>query len=415
MSQISLNDLADFSINGKAVKKLNVRGKRAFPPISFSTLKLDLGSNYHIVAVYDGDGINPGKVASYVVNSSIKTTLYVHNLETGEVITSKEVSTSKGLGYVKAYYMEDAFWFVVVYRYTRWSSTLSYMSVFCPEEDFTASNLIDFGTTDTSLFSVGAYKQSGSCYIYGTDIAYSGSSTNGRLLEYKLFNVTTRTAASLDSLGLKTVSAFTDYCDGSVRPIRVMALGKYVYLTAKNKNNANQVYIFSVYYQTNGTYSSMTREHLGSTSTYPGTDPGYTDGFGSYWSFYMNTSDSAHTYGIVKYDDLSICSGYRPTPPYGVKSKLTRGEGILIENGVDTTAGSASSVTLMLNAKIYLFDFVGHCFLRQIGDGPLVKLGNASPDISYDQLDEGQLKLSYNMGYLADSATGKIYYFPIDD
>ena len=408
---VKFNRMENLSINGKAVASLSLNGAPVFPsPISFSTLKLDLGSNYHIVAVYDGDGINPGKVASYVVNSTSQITLYVHNLDTGAVIASKTESTSNGLNYTKAYYMEGAFWFIVCYK----SIFTSYIRFSCPEQNYATANR-SFGNVAYS--SAGGFYLSQHNYLYSVSCSSYNTTTKGYNMVYNLFDVTTSTFFSTDITDLSTVSNYTSYSDATVQPIRVMALGRWAYITAKNKSNANQVYIFCAQFNlSTGAYQYLSREHLGSTSSYPGTDPGYTEGTGNYWSFYANAKNASHTYGIVLYDNRYVCFGYSPTPPYGAPISAHNTE-MLLENGVNASAVNAENVDIMKYALIYKFKYSDHSFYVQQyvnGAWQSTKLGEASSSIASGVLPEGQLKLSYNMGYLADSATGKIYYFPIN-
>ena len=346
---IEFNRMLSLNINGKAIKEMSLGNEPIFPPIDFKTLKLDLGSSFHILGIADG------VVAGYTISGDTYT-LKTYNLNTGSLLTSFDITFGSNTTWrkVKAFWAEHPVYgkeFVFGYSYAAdMMGTISWYWYFKHSDGSSVwngfSNGMDLGCAYDS--SSGSYK----CFA----VNYSGK------------NLT------VGGVDLSTGSSGTfsySYTVNNQYVTQIQAIqvsGQMVILKCDNTNLSSNPNLYGVLWNCSNYITTNIWSNVAFVDSW--TDYGTNDG-----CFLMLGSG---IYYLFKNIDL--------ISPFSINTAYT-----VIKNGVD-------------NNKVYLYKSSENAIYK-LENGTYTKLGDAVSGSGTSMLDNTRK-------YRADLSTGKIYYFP---
>ena len=358
------DQMKSITFNGKTVVSATWNGHPVFPNADFKTVKLNLGSSFHILGIYDN------VVAGYTVSNNVYT-CKTYNLNTGAQLTSfnwGDVSTSSGQNAkIRAFYRDNAgtygykgFIFMTAYfdplfntwPWTAWkeSGTDIYGGVFTGP----STGKIDLCYSGTLYDNVyAAFINGSNKYLYFDGINLNSSNYFSSSYEF------------YPSVPASVVTKISD----------IHAEGDFVECVFPNLNYN------PVYYSTAGfsirDRSPYTGYGAGGGNTYSFYDPCWTLNYG-YFIGIFNNGSSLYIGGTgTAYD-----SAYKP-----------------ISQGAIPNSGYTGFTT------VYLYKSSDHSIYK-LESGTYTKLGETIATSGVSMLDNTKK-------YRADLATGIIYHFPV--
>lgn len=391
MSTIDCSELKSISIDGKEVGILKINNKQVYCGYTFKDVKLDLGSEFKILSIYDN------KVSGYIDDEVNKIlTMKSYDLNTGRLIKSLVhdygADFSSGIPEIyeiKSYWLNtklgNGFFYIVTYLVPQASGgNDAYFTDIYDLNNYVYN--FPYTSVDRSRPRIAVYYSSKYfCYIIhrivingtvlrccewqeGLEYTYNYSYKKGDWSTYA-----------------NTLTGISTGCSG-----------EYVILTGTDLNDSSKEVVF--YHGMSNLPVKVVR--CGGTESSP-----IYSGTPVYWTstkWVGNVSNSSYVKinyrtGYILLENGYLCRSDNATSVFGVQ--IPSGYKPILNGITDTYLSSY----LYDDAIIYLYKESDNCIYK-LQQGVLTQLGEAN-------IQTGDSLLSYDKQYRADLATGKIYYF----